>query len=201
MVAMASMSMAQGKKGGDFDPADRAEKRAEKLKVELNLDDQQTTQVEAALLTKLTQTKEIRVKHATDKVAMRGAMKPVNEAFRKSMKSILTEEQVEKWKEVKQDKRKEIRAEGLKDELDLTDDQVEEIEAAMEVRKEKTKTLRAKHSENKEELKKEMKSANEEFRVTVKEILNDEQWAKWEEMRKEKAGKAEKRGAKGKARK
>jgi Spy/CpxP family protein refolding chaperone len=197
IVAITSMGMVQGKKGGDFDPAERAKARTEKLKAELSLDDKQTVQVEAALLTKMTKMKEVRAKHKEDKTAMRNAVKPINEEFRKNMQAILTPEQQAKWKENKQEKRKEIRSENLKDELDLTDEQVEELDAALQARKEKAKALRAKHGENKKALGKEMKTVNEEFRAEVKEILSEEQYAKWEAMKTEKrenAGKGRKGG-------
>jgi hypothetical protein len=78
-------------------PEERASARTEKLKVYLELSEEQSSELKTVFLEKITKTEEIRSKHPGDKEAIRNEMRPVQKDFRASMQEILTDEQYEKW--------------------------------------------------------------------------------------------------------
>jgi hypothetical protein len=101
MSIMALSTFAQTTEREHKSPQEKAALRAEKMKTQLGLTDEQTKKVETAILVKMTKAKEIRTKHAEDKEAIRKEMLPVNEQFKATMKEILTAEQYAQWQEMK----------------------------------------------------------------------------------------------------
>ncbi|MGZ3863213.1 MAG: hypothetical protein ACXVPN_12400 [Bacteroidia bacterium] len=91
-------------------PEEMAKRQTEHLQKTLGLSDDQKQKVYAATLARATSEKSIREKYANnpDKKAMHGEMKPVNEQFKQTMNSILSDEQKVKW-EQERTKRKEMR--------------------------------------------------------------------------------------------
>jgi protein CpxP len=85
-------------------PEEMAGKRADKLKTELSLSDDQRSKVYAALLETISKKQAIRERYkgSSDKKAMKAEMRSVHEGFDTSMKSILTSEQYTKWAEIKE---------------------------------------------------------------------------------------------------
>lgn len=77
-----------------------------------------------------------------------------------------------------------MRAEKMKTALELTDEQTKKVEAAFLNKMNKSQELRTKHAEDKETLKKEMRPVHKEFKASIKNILSDEQYAKWQELKK-----------------
>jgi hypothetical protein len=110
MSLMALSTFAQNDERKVKTPEERATMRAEKLQTALELSDEQTKKVEAAILVKMTSAKEIRAKHKEDKEAMKKEMRPVRDAFQASMKEILTTEQYTKWEEMKKNSRGKAKA-------------------------------------------------------------------------------------------
>ncbi len=102
-------------------PEEVANKRADKLKTELALTDDQRAKVYAAELDRITKVRAIRAKYPTDKKAARKEIKPVNDAFQTTLKGILTAEQITKWEALKakaKEKRKGKKAAAANDEDD-----------------------------------------------------------------------------------
>ena len=102
-------------------PEEAANKRADKLKTELGLSDDQRAKVYAAILDRVTKVRAIKAKYPSDKKAARKEIKPINDAFDTTIKSILTAEQVTKWEALKakgKEKRKGKKAAATSDEDD-----------------------------------------------------------------------------------
>lgn len=100
-------------------PEEIANKRADKLKTELSLSDDQRSRVYGALLDAITKKQAIKEKYkgSGDKKAMKTEMKSVHANLDASMKSILTTEQYNKWtdmKEKQKEKHKEKKGKGGK---------------------------------------------------------------------------------------
>jgi protein CpxP len=182
-----------------------ANKRADKLKTELSLSDEQRAKVYQAHLDKMTKMKAIKDKNLEDKKAAAKEMKPVRDSFQANMKSILTADQYNKWEAAKKneqatrkEKRKERankseltaeemaskKADKLKTELSLTDEQCTQVYQAQLEKITQMKAIKAKNLEDKKAKAKEMKPVNEAFQTKMKSILTPEQLTKWEEMKK-----------------
>jgi periplasmic protein CpxP/Spy len=101
MSLMALSTFAQRGERVERTLEERAAMRAEKMKTELELSDEQTVKVEAAFLTKMTKSKELRAKYAEDKETQKKEMRQVHAEFKASMKEFLTDEQIAKWNEMK----------------------------------------------------------------------------------------------------
>jgi hypothetical protein len=87
-------------------PEQKAKETSAKLEKDLSLTPEQTTQVYDATLAKIKASDDIRTQYASDKEAMRGQMKPVNEKYNTQMKSILTPEQFTQWKQLLEEEKK-----------------------------------------------------------------------------------------------
>jgi periplasmic protein CpxP/Spy len=182
-----------------------ATKRADKLKTELSLTDEQRTKVYQAHFDKMTKMKAIKAKNLEDKKAIAKEMKPVNDSFQANMKSILTTDQFTQWEVAKKneqatrkEKRKERakkselsaeemankKADKLKSELTLTDEQRTKVYQAQLEKITQMKAIKAKNLEDKKAKAKEVKPVNEAFQAKMKTILTPEQLTKWEEMKK-----------------
>ncbi len=123
-AVFAVSSFAQTSPKTEKTPEEMASKRAEKLKTELSLSDDQKAKVQAALLERITKVKEIKAKYPNDKKAANKEIKPVLLKFRENMKSTLTAEQYTKWEESKKNakaKRKDKKAAPALDDDDDTE--------------------------------------------------------------------------------
>jgi periplasmic protein CpxP/Spy len=201
MSVMAMSTYAQKQERVHKSPEEIAAKRAEHMKSELGLSDEQTKKVEAAWLVKMTKSKDLRTTHADNKETLKKEMRPVHQAFRTSMKEILTKEQFAKWQENKKKERKDkspeekaaMRAAHMRESLGLTDEQTAKVESAVLTKMTKSKEIRAKYPEDKDAAKKELKPIHAQFEASMKEILTPEQFAKWKEMKKSHPKKGDKR--------
>ena len=120
-AVFAVSSFAQSAPKTQKTPEDVATKRADKLKTELALSDDQRAKVYAAELDRITKVRAIRTKYPNDKKAAHKEIKPINEAFQTTLKGILTAEQVTKWealKKAQKEKRKGKKAAAATDEDD-----------------------------------------------------------------------------------
>jgi periplasmic protein CpxP/Spy len=77
-----------------------------------------------------------------------------------------------------------MRAEKMKTALELSDEQTKKVEVALLTKMTKSKEIRTKYAEDKETLKKEMRPVHKEFKASMKEILSETQFTKWNEMKK-----------------
>ncbi len=85
-------------------PEKRAEKRVEKWKSELSLNDAQTAKVKTALVTKMTKMQALKEAAGEQKVD-KSERKAINVAFETELKSILSNEQFVKYEQLKAEKK------------------------------------------------------------------------------------------------
>jgi periplasmic protein CpxP/Spy len=116
-VVMAAGAYAHDSAKVKKSPAEMANKRADKLKTELNLSDEQRSKVYTTIFDKINKHQAVKEKYkgTKDKKSMRAEMKTVHDDFDASMKSILTAEQYGKWQELKskqKEKHKEKKGKG-----------------------------------------------------------------------------------------
>lgn len=86
-------------------PEEVATKRADKLKTELTLSDEQRSKVYTILLDNTTKVRAVKEKYPNDKKAAKAEIKPLRETCDASIKSVLTPEQVTKWEQLKKEKK------------------------------------------------------------------------------------------------
>ncbi len=102
-------------------PEEIANKRADKLKTELTLSDDQRAKEYALELDRIIKVRETRPKYPTDKKAAHKEIKSINEASQTALKEILTADQITKWealKKAQKEKRKGKKAAASDDEID-----------------------------------------------------------------------------------
>ncbi|NQW42162.1 MAG: hypothetical protein HQ463_01855 [Bacteroidetes bacterium] len=102
-------------------PEEIANKRADKLKTELTLSDDQRAKEYALELDRIIKVRATRAKYPTDKKAAHKEIKPINEASQTALKEILTADQITKWealKKAQKEKRKGKKAAASDDEID-----------------------------------------------------------------------------------
>lgn len=87
-----------------------ATRESERMQKTLGLSDEQKKQVYKAALSHANSVKIVRSKYQNnpDKMALRAELKPINQQYKESINSILTDEQKAKWEQERL-KRKEIR--------------------------------------------------------------------------------------------
>lgn len=86
-------------------PEEVATKRADKLKTELTLSDEQRTKVYTIILDNTTKVRAVKARYPNDKKAAKAEIKPLRETCDASIKSVLTPEQVTKWEQLKKEKK------------------------------------------------------------------------------------------------
>lgn len=113
-VAMAVGSYATDSAKAKKSPEQMANKRADKLKTELTLSDEQRGRVYTAVLEKINKTRAIKEKYkgTKEKQAMHTEMKAVHDNFEASMKSILSAEQFTKWQDLKAKQKEKHKGKG-----------------------------------------------------------------------------------------
>lgn len=194
MAAVAIYAQPQGGRGGDMTPEQRAEMMAKRMKTELNLTDEQTEAIKQFNLTNMPKQGE-----RPDE----DARKKMQEQREAEMKKILTEEQFAKWQEMQKNRMQgrsgmqsrgmsgrsgearpemvnnaESRMDRLKEELSLTDSQVEQLKAI----REGDAAERKQEMDRMMDLRKEKSAAYEE---KLQNILTPEQYTKLQELRKQ----------------
>ncbi len=103
-------------------PEQIATKKADKLKTELALSDDQRTKVYTILLESTTKIQAIKAKYPNDKKAAHAEIKPIRETSEASIKAILTPEQVTKWEALKKEKKEKTKAKKAKKDDDDDND-------------------------------------------------------------------------------
>jgi protein CpxP len=88
-------------------PEEMANRKADKLKTELGLNDDQRGKVYSVFLDKINKSEAIRAKYkdSKDKKAMKAEMKTVEGGLETSLKGILTPEQYTKWQTLREEKK------------------------------------------------------------------------------------------------
>lgn len=76
----------------------RTEKYIAKMQREIGIDDDQKKKIYDLRLEKLKKVKEIREEHKGDQEKIKSEVKPIAKEYRESLKALLNEGQLEKWK-------------------------------------------------------------------------------------------------------
>ncbi len=175
------------------DAEQRASRHAERMKTELSLNDDQFASV-----------KTINKKYANRHIAIRRdssmtrdqkyeQFKDLRMERKEEIESVLTPDQKVKWEVARKKRTEKMREKAadrkakrdkfLKEELALTDDQQTKMETARKSVKGKLDHLRANTSLSKDEKHAEMKQIRAEYESSVRQVLTDEQFNKWQQLK------------------
>lgn len=95
-----------GRGNENMDPEQMAERRANRMSRELNLDDQRTEEIKKIFISFSEKQSKVREEHAGDREAMRTAMKGISDEQDKELQKILTEEEWKKWLDIRKNFRR-----------------------------------------------------------------------------------------------
>lgn len=163
----------------------------ENMKEVLSLDDAQYASIKDINKKYAAKRHELRTDSALERDKKFQEGKALHQEQQKEVKAVLTPEQNTKWeayKKERMEKRKANMKEGiekhdakLKAELSMTDEQASKMKAA---RAELGKKMKAQHKDGKTD-KEATKNARDTYQSQVKSILDENQFNKWTEMKKE----------------
>jgi len=114
-AVFAVSSFAQDGGSGSKTPEQIATQKADKLKTELGLSDDQRSKIYAILLENTAKIQAIKAKYPNDKKAAKAEIRPLRQAADQSIKSILTPEQITKWEALKKAQKEKHKAEKESD--------------------------------------------------------------------------------------
>ena len=176
------------------DPMDRAEKRAEKMKTELSLDDVQFKAVKAINEDFAGKQSQVWRDSTLSKEAKRTQLRKLGESRKEAVAKVLTEEQKAKWasyrseeakkRQAKMASRRKAHVEQMQHDLALTNDQMSKIKALDQEFGTKFRALRADSTIAREDAHEKAKLLRLEYRSKTKAVLTDEQLQKWEIQKK-----------------
>lgn len=181
----------------------RLDRRMEKMTEKLELTDAQVPKVRAVFENSQAQRLEIMQKHKGDREAARPEFKALKQSTRAQLDAILTADQIQKLEQMKKDhkgkrhgkrgkhgKHGQKRLERMSAELNLSADQETQVKAIMQdARAERKEIIELVGS--REEAKPELRELRVRTDARIKEVLNDEQDARFDEL---KAERKERRG-------
>ena len=184
----------------------RLDRRMNKMTEKLELTDAQVPKVRAVFEASQAKRLEIMEKHKGDREAARPEMKALKQNPRAQLDAILTPEQVQTLEQMKKDhkgkrgkhgKRGEKRLERMSAELNLSADQEAQIKTIMQDAGQERKQI-IELVGSREEAKPELRELHIRTDAKIKEVLNDEQDARFDELKAErKARRGERRGKRG----
>lgn len=185
----------------NVDPQARAEKFNDYMKKELSLSDDQYSKVKVINQTFGERFRNIRKDSTVTREASRTEMKKIHEEHNTALKGVLTEKQYAQWTALKANHAgmgkgdHASRAEHMKKELALNDDQYSKVKAIDKTFADRFKNLRKDSSMTKETSHTEFKKIHEERNSAIKGVLTSEQYNKWISMKeKKKHGDRKKKG-------
>jgi hypothetical protein len=164
---------------------------AEKMKSVLSLSDTQVASIKE--IDKKYNPKQHQLKRDSTSVDKKAQLKSVREQRQTEIDAVLTPEQKVKWDAYKKqnaDRRKSERKEdkkkfreNMKTSLNLSDDQVLEIENVNKDFKQRRLALKSKDSKNVSQV--EFEKLKTDRETAIKSILTEQQFAKWNELKRE----------------
>jgi hypothetical protein len=204
MLAMAlminTMIFAQQK---HRDPQQIAAWQTEKMKENLALNETQYASVKQINESYADKFASVRKNEKTVAAEKREALKTIRKEHEQAINSVLTPDQQEKWKTLREERkaeRKEHRnerhehsKEKIKTALSLTDDQAARIELINKDFMEKRHAVKSDKSLSESDMKTKLASLKTEHNTALKNVLSDEQFKKWQELKKEHKHKNHKR--------
>jgi hypothetical protein len=196
-MIMSVALLAQRGQHTDRSAEDIAVKQAERMKTELNLNETQYASIKAINQKYAKQVIELRKDTAMAREKFHAEMKSIHNDKQEELKRVLSPEQQAKW-EANRDHRKEGRRGGkshadikdhrkaeMKKALKLSDEQSTKLDAAHLDFKQRASAIREDKSLNDETKKEKVKALKATHETIVKNILSDEQFLKWKEIKKD----------------
>ena len=180
-------------------PVERAAKQTDRMKSELSLSDQQyasikgineqyATKREALFKDQSLKGEERKAQSKELRVNQEKEINSVLTPEQKTKLDVLKKERAEKHK-AKRIERGKTRAENIKKELALTDDQQQKMLQTTKAFKEKREKIKTDNSLTEENRKAAYKNLKNEYQSEVKGILSEEQFTNWQTMKAERKGK------------
>ncbi len=175
---------------GPFGVQKSPDQIVEHLTERLDLTDEQVLAVQDVIEEKVLKMKAIKSKTGSDRETTRAGMMKLKWDTEIKLNEILTDEQIEKYLELRHDKRGKFRGkrmgkgfgrtpeqviEHMTNRLDLTPEQAAEITPIIEESIEKKKTVFEKYGGIRQEIRSEMETIHDETEVELSSILTDEQ--------------------------
>lgn len=164
----------------------RGDRMNEYMKKELSLTDAQYAKVKTINQTFGDRFKQARKDSTATKEASRAQMKKIHDDYTAALKGALTDKQFAQWTALKAnhaDKRMGDRAERMKKELALNDDQYSKVKAIDKSFGDRFKTLRKDSTLTKETSRTEFKKIRDEKNTAIKGVLTTDQYNKWISMK------------------
>ena len=184
----------------------RLDKRMERMTQELELTDAQVPQVRAVFESSQAQRHEIMQKYKGDREAARTELKALKQSTRAQLEGVLTADQVQKLEQLKKDhkgkrhgkrgkhgKHGHKRFEKMSAELNLSAEQETQVKAIMKDARQEREEISSLVG-SREEAKPELRELGIRTDARIKEVLSDEQDARFDEL---KAQRKERRGKRG----
>lgn len=187
MIFMMASTILFAQRSGRGTMQGRADQVNEYMKKELSLTDDQYVKVKSINQAFGERIRNLRRDSTTSREAMRAEMKKIRDEHATALKSILTDKQYDQWTALKRSYKgmrgRRNRAEYLKSELLLNDDQYSKVKAIDERFGERFKTLRQDSTMSKAIVRGEFRKIREEKNSAMKSVLTPNQYNKWVSMK------------------
>lgn len=171
-------------------PEKRMESHLKRMETELELSSSQVEELETIFKEARDQKEAIKSKYPELKEA-KAEMQTMKQENREQIKKVLTEEQIEMMKANREKgaQMEELnpreKLEKMKNELNLTETQVEKLKVLFKESRIRREELKEKYP-SMEKAKKEFQMVRENSNSRIKDVLSDEQYVKFSEMKKQK---------------
>ena len=166
---------------------------ADKMKSELSLSDAQYERIKAIDESYRARFHALRADSTKSKEDKMKSMRSLGDARKQEVTNVLTEEQKSRWESLQSARREQHRAHGqkvandraekIRKDLSLTDEQFEKFQKANTQFRQGAMELKKKQL-GEEERKAEFGKLRKEYDKSMKSILNKDQYKKWSEMKK-----------------
>ena len=172
-------------------PEQKASKRLERLKSQLNLTPEQTAALQPILEQEMAELRAIKEKHPSDTSAMQKEMKTVREKYEGQIAAVLTPEQQGEWQKIKEQRGKAVeRLAELQSRLKLTPEQTDALQPILEKEAEELRGIKEKHASDtsrsgKRDMLREMKGVQEKYEPQIAAVLTPEQMTEWKKIKEE----------------
>ena len=182
---MASTIMFAQRHGGRSEGA-RADRLNEYMKTELSLTDDQYEKVKTINETFGDRIKKLRKDSTVSKEASREEMRKMRDEHAAALKGVLTDKQYAQWTALENSHKERLsgnRADYMKKELLLSDDQYSKVKAINKNFGEQVKTLKSDSTMSRETARVEFKKIRDEKNAAMKSVLTADQYSKWISMK------------------
>jgi Spy/CpxP family protein refolding chaperone len=172
-------------------PAEKASKRVDRLKAQLNLSPEQTAALQPILEQEMAELRAIREKHPSDAAARSKEMKTVRERYDGQIAAVLTPEQQAEWSKIKEQRGKTVeRFAELQSRLKLTPEQSDALQPILEQEADELRAIKEKHASDtsrgdKKNMLSEMKGVQERYEGQIAAVLTSNQMSEWKKIKAE----------------